>query len=203
MGQGPSQQNWWQTLPGILTATAAVITALTGAIVGLYQVGVFTGGGRPAPQAHSTTAPQAQPTVPQGSNASAPSPMPVSAAAPAQYSVTFPAGTEATAGPGAYRVLAARLDRYSSDKLSLRLTVRVTALDYGLSFTGNNFRLFVDGVPRATDDAPFIVGVALQSAKDGDVVFVIPAAAQHLVLQVGQPGHETSTIPMDLKAAPP
>jgi len=202
MGEGPSRQSWWQTLPGILTATAAVITALTGAILGLYQVGVFTGGGRPAPQAHSTTAPQAQPTVPQGSNASAPSPMPVSNAAPAQYSVMFPAGTEATAGPGAYRVLAARLDRYSSDKLSLRLTVRVTALTDTLSFTSNDFRLFVDGVPRAPDDAP-IVGVNQQSAQDGDVVFVIPAAAQHLVLQVGQPGHETSTIPMDLKAAPP
>ena len=179
-----------------------MITALTGAIVGLYQVGVFTGGGRPAPQAHSTTAPQAQPTVPQGSNASAPSPMPVSNAAPAQYSVMFPAGTEATAGAGVYRVLAARPDRYSSDKLSLRLTVRVTALTDSLAFTSNDFRLFVDGVPRATDDAPFIVGVALQSAKDGDVVFVIPAAEQHLVLQVGQVGHETSTIPIDLRAAP-
>ena len=203
MGQGPSQQNWWQTLPGILTATAAVITALTGAIVGLYQVGVFTGGGRPAPQAHSTTAPQAQPTVPQGSNASAPSPMPVSNAAPAQYSVMFPAGTEATAGAGVYSVLAARPDRYSSDKLSLRLTVRVTGLQYpGLAFTSNDFRLFVDGVPRAPDEAPIVV-VGQQSAKDGDVVFVIPAAAQHLVLQVGEVGHETSTIPIDLKAAPP
>jgi hypothetical protein len=202
MGEGPSRQNWWQTLPGILTAVAALITALTGAIVGLYQVGVFTGGGRPALQTHSTTAPQAQPKVPQASNPSARSPMPVSTAAPPQYSVAFPAGTEATAGPGAYRVLAARLDRYSSDKVSLRLTVRVTALTDTLSFTSNDFRLFVDGVPRAPDDAP-IVGVNQQSAQDGDVVFVIPAAAQHLVLQVGQVGHETSTIPIDLKAASP
>ena len=120
-----------------------------------------------------------------------------------QYSVTFPAGTEATAGPGAYKVLTARLDRYSSEKLSLRLTVRVTGLAYGgIAFTGSDFRLLVDGVPREPDEAPAIA-VGQQSAKDGDVVFVIPAAAQHLVLQVGEVGHETSTIPVDLKAAAP
>ena len=101
-----------------------------------------------------------------------------------------------------YRVLAARPDRYSSDKLSLRLTVRLTAVTDSLTFTSNEFRLFVDGVPRAPDEAPIVV-VGQQSAKDGDVVFVIPAAAQHLVLQVGEVGHETSTIPIDLKAAPP
>jgi hypothetical protein len=200
MGEGPSRQSWWQTLPGILTATAAVITALTGAILGLYQVGVFTGGGRSAPQANPTTAPQPQPKVFQGSGASAPSPVPVSTPASAQYSVTFPAGTEATAGAGVYRVLAARPDRYSSDKLSLRLTVRLTAVTDSLTFTSNEFRLFVDGVPRAPDDAPALA-VNQQSARDGDVVFVISAAEQHLVLQVGQVGHETSTIPIDLKAA--
>jgi hypothetical protein len=37
-GDKPS---WWQTLPGLLTAAAAVITALTGLIVGLYQSGLL------------------------------------------------------------------------------------------------------------------------------------------------------------------
>ena len=34
-------QNWWTTLPGILTAAAGIMTALTGLFVMLYQVGVF------------------------------------------------------------------------------------------------------------------------------------------------------------------
>ncbi|NEQ27076.1 MAG: hypothetical protein F6K28_50310, partial [Microcoleus sp. SIO2G3] len=37
----PQNQNWWQTLPGILTAMAAILTALTGLIAGLYEVGFF------------------------------------------------------------------------------------------------------------------------------------------------------------------
>lgn len=36
-----NKQSWWHTLPGMLTATAAVITAITGLIVGLHQSGFF------------------------------------------------------------------------------------------------------------------------------------------------------------------
>jgi hypothetical protein len=32
---------WWQTVPGVLTATATVITAIAGLIVALYQSGFF------------------------------------------------------------------------------------------------------------------------------------------------------------------
>jgi hypothetical protein len=36
-------ESWWQTLPGLVTAVAALITAVVGAIVGLYQAGIFKG----------------------------------------------------------------------------------------------------------------------------------------------------------------
>lgn len=36
--------SWWQTMPGVLTATAAIITAATGLIVALHQAGLFAGG---------------------------------------------------------------------------------------------------------------------------------------------------------------
>ena len=39
--------SWWQTLPGILTATATVITAVTGLVVVLAQLGVFSGDVKP------------------------------------------------------------------------------------------------------------------------------------------------------------
>src|SRR5881227_2974950 len=40
-GNEKSERSWWQTLPGILTAIAAIITAITGLIVALYQAGLF------------------------------------------------------------------------------------------------------------------------------------------------------------------
>ena len=41
MSEG-DKPSWWQTLPGVLTAVATVITALTGMIVGIYQSGLLT-----------------------------------------------------------------------------------------------------------------------------------------------------------------
>jgi len=37
----PKFQNWWTTLPGVLTAAAGIITAVAGLIVALNQAGVF------------------------------------------------------------------------------------------------------------------------------------------------------------------
>jgi hypothetical protein len=39
-----SERSWWQTLPGILTAIAGIITALTSLIAILYQAGLFGSG---------------------------------------------------------------------------------------------------------------------------------------------------------------
>ncbi len=41
-GEPPKSQSWWQTLPGILTALAGIMTASTGLILALNQVGVFS-----------------------------------------------------------------------------------------------------------------------------------------------------------------
>lgn len=41
-GEPPKSQSWWQTLPGILTAVAGIMTASTGLILALNQVGVFS-----------------------------------------------------------------------------------------------------------------------------------------------------------------
>lgn len=41
-GEPPKSHSWWQTLPGILTAVAGILTASTGLILALNQVGVFS-----------------------------------------------------------------------------------------------------------------------------------------------------------------
>ena len=39
--RGGPQKSWWQSIPGFLTATAGVITAVTGLIVALQQIGIL------------------------------------------------------------------------------------------------------------------------------------------------------------------
>lgn len=39
MAEGLKSKKWWQTIPGILKATAAIITGLAGLIVALQQIG--------------------------------------------------------------------------------------------------------------------------------------------------------------------
>jgi hypothetical protein len=46
--------NWWQTLPGVLTAMAAILTAVTGLLALLFQYGVL-GGKRDAPATSAPT----------------------------------------------------------------------------------------------------------------------------------------------------
>ena len=44
------EESWWKTMPGMLTATAAIITALGGLLLALFQAGLL--GGKAAPSAH-------------------------------------------------------------------------------------------------------------------------------------------------------
>lgn len=51
MGSKKSQaQSWWQTVPGILTGLAAVITAVTGLIIGLRQISSAPDAAKPFPE---------------------------------------------------------------------------------------------------------------------------------------------------------
>lgn len=56
MSDAPSNsQSWWQTLPGILTAVAAIITASTGLIIALSQIGVFSSDSKPTSSTPAST----------------------------------------------------------------------------------------------------------------------------------------------------
>jgi hypothetical protein len=46
-------QSWWKTLPGILTATAGFITAVSGLVLALHQAGIFEKKGLPTPEPKS------------------------------------------------------------------------------------------------------------------------------------------------------
>jgi hypothetical protein len=59
---------FWRTLPGILSAVAAVVTALTGLVIGLSQVGVF-GSDRPETSSQQSQASSVERTRSQRANA--------------------------------------------------------------------------------------------------------------------------------------
>ncbi|HSV69274.1 MAG TPA: hypothetical protein VLI72_04120 [Methylibium sp.] len=87
-----ADKNWWTTVPGLLTALAAIITAVGGLVAALSQAGMFGGkSGEPAATAaplpaavEASTAPEPTPAAP----AAAPiAPPVVAAAAPAALKV--------------------------------------------------------------------------------------------------------------------
>ncbi len=202
MNEGPQSKGWWQTVPGILTAMAGIITAVTGLIVALHQIGIIGGEEQKVPQVHSDAI-----KPPKGIESPvAPPPgttKPSSTSPVAPYPVMLSAGTEVRVGDFVYRVLAARLDRYAPNKLSLRFEVRMTNNGrYPANFWAASFRLLVDGIPRAPESNLNEL-VDSHSAKEGIVEFVIPDTITGVGLQIGEVGEGAPTIPIALKAAKP
>lgn len=197
----PRSTGWWQTLPGILTATAAILTAVGGLIVAFHQAGFFDRASQRTPQLQNETLrPQtvtgstsATPTIPDTRKS-----MPNTSTAP--YSVILPAETEVRAGDAVYKILTARLDHYAPGKLSLRFEVRmVNNGRFPANFWGASFRLLVDGVPRAPDNSLNEL-VESNSAKEGVVEFVIPDTVKDVGLQVGEVGEGKPALPILLKS---
>lgn len=121
------------------------------------------------------------------------------AAFPAQ--LKLPAQTEIAAPEQGltYKLLSAALDldnetkRVEAGKRYLKLDMRLinTGNKYGIAIGPGLFRLTVDGVPFAPEDAP-IEAVALNASLEGEVVFVVPAAATSAELQLGEVTNEAT-----------
>lgn len=56
MSEEEKSRGFWHSVPGILTGMAAIITAVTGSVVALYQAGFFDKKEQTVPQASHTTA---------------------------------------------------------------------------------------------------------------------------------------------------
>lgn len=201
MNVGPQSKRWWQTVPGILTATASVITAVTGLIVALHQIGIFDGEKQKVPR-NDTIKPPKVAESPAAPPPGAPMPSSTSQVAP-PYPVILPARNEVRVKDFVYKILAGRLDQHAPNKLSLKFEVRMTNNgEYPANFWAASFRLVADGVPRAPENNlnELVDG---HSAKEGTVEFVIPDTTTKIGLQIGEVGEGAPTIPIALKAAKP
>lgn len=186
--------SWWQTLPGVLTALAAVITAATGLVVAL----------RSSDAPRRETEPPAVTATNSPAEAVAPSITPTPVPAAASGDIPLPSGRDVRLARGdvAIRMLSARLEPFSPEKRALVLSLRHTNNSrYPQNFWTASYRLVVDGVPRAPSNSLNQV-VEGESAQEGEVTFEVPVQAKQVVLRISA-GDERTEIPLDLPAAKP
>lgn len=188
-------RGWWHTLPGLITAITATITAVTGLIVAINQTGWFGGQGPPA----ATKSPVPSHSAPSGSVAPllpAPAPSPT-APPPAPHAVTLPALRDYKLGAATFTVLEAEVSPRTTEKDGLQVRLRMTNRHpYDANFWDRSFRLIVDGVPIAPEGGlnELVPG---QSAKEGNILFMIPRGLAGATLTIAHGGERTD-IPLAL-----
>ena len=183
--------SWWQTLPGILTGLAAIITAATGLIVAFNRTGNRSDEVKPAPLSVSSgTAP--------GSPAESRTAGPAGGAGRAQP-LALPAlnRVRLAGGDAVITILSAEIEPVDLERRSLKFGVRyMNGGRYPSNFWSSSYRLIVADVPRAPINSLNEV-VAPDSAMEGEVIFEVPVSTKDVVLQISS-GDEKSRIPFKL-----
>lgn len=207
---------FWRTLPGVLTAMAALLTAVGGLVVALHQTGIL--GGRPAAGASYTPLASGGgtsgtsstsggtsgstggggPVAGDGAPGNTPTGASTTGAATARSLAL--AGTEVRVDVATFRIVSADLVSVAPGQGELRLAVRVTngAESNYLPVSVDSFRLLVDSVPQPPTSA-FDTWTAIppRSAQAGTVTFALPDGARSVAL-VMTAGNASRTVPVDL-----
>jgi hypothetical protein len=165
--------SWWLTLPGLLTGAAAVVTAVTGLLLGLHQVGWIGGNDlSPSKQSSAVTTPQAtsSPTRTATQNAG------VDAPAGDQVTVDIPLNQTYKSGTVAYSVTAATAEPDVDGFVRLSFTIHaVNSGRYDMNFWDQSFRVVAGAESYAP--TPGLDDIVHGDATGtGTVKFVIPAA---------------------------
>lgn len=192
MSEQKTDPSWWQTLPGVLTGIAAVITAVGGAIAVLHQSGLF---GKGTSSAASSADHREQSTSAK-----------ISSSAPAASKANSqPAELgEARAGHYAFKLLDTKVEPYSTDKdgklqkLALRLSIRVTDV-MGMSdyVDRRTIQLSVDGAQLVPENS-INFSVYDRQSVDTEALFIMPANASAIALLLGRPEDTVTRLPLHL-----
>jgi hypothetical protein len=190
-------QSWWQTLPGVLTAFAAVISAVAGLLIALNGRSAGDEMRQEVPADLSGQPPRAGATTARTSAV----PAPTAAAAVSLDAGAFPKGTTLRLNGGnlILDILSARVEPFNAGARTLRLNVRFTnnAKTFERSYY-LTFRLIVDGLARAPKDPP-LEQIEAQSAREIEYVFEVPVNARTISLRVSK-DPESMELPIDLPA---
>lgn len=191
MSEDANPKSWWQTVPGILTAIAAIISAATALVAALNQTGIFAhkDGAKPAVVAEAVAATKSSEST------TTPSVVPTTATnAQATTTVVLPPNARLDVGKLAYTLVSAEAEPYAQNKLVLKLKVRMANNDrYDANFWTASFRLLEDGVLQApTSELNEIV--AGNSSKVAAITFVVAASSKKLELQMGKVGEDAPAL---------
>jgi hypothetical protein len=190
--EATKENSWWQTLPGILTGVAALLTALGGLIAVLYQNDLLNSSKLP------TSVPN---SIESGAEKDGSEPANEQTTTTDTNSNGYPS-VAVQAGHYSFKLLDTKIDPYpgsSSPKVLLRLQIRVTDLvgvaDYVDSQT---IRLLVEGAELFPEN--FInVAVYDKQSQEIEAVFTIPADVDQVNLLVGRSGDGVAQIPIPIK----
>jgi len=198
MGEQQSGGSWWQTLPGILTGIAALVTAVGGLIVAAHQGGLI---GKPAAGSAPAVSPDGRPAAANADGGA------VAAAPAAPAPAAFPTGDTRTvrAGHYAFKLLDARWEPVEGAprKRMLRVSLRVTDLvgksDY---VDGNTIRLGVDGAESNPENSINFAVYDHQSVET-EALFTVPADASTVSLLLGRVDDAMVRLPLPLPGREP
>jgi len=185
--------HWWTTLPGVLTATAALVTALTGLAVGLGQLGHIGGDdAEGSPQVKAAVSSGATPSSTPSANA-------VGAGVGAA-TTTLPLGQPFRIGEVSYELLDARIRPDSDGLVALELSVRMTKhTGYDAGFWDDSFRVAVGSDVYAASGGlnELVPG---RSSVRGDVLVLVPDSTRQaeLVLRYLD---DSRTVPFEIVPA--
>ncbi|MGN7250468.1 hypothetical protein [Arthrobacter sp. SAFR-014] len=182
--------SWWVTLPGMVTAAAALLTAVTGLLLGLGQLGVFNAAKAPIVSGQATGAASPRTGTSTHSGASdrpgetASSPGNTAPGEGPGWTVTLPEQRKYRSSEVEYEVLSAEARPDVDGKITLTFSVRATNHGrYDLNFWDSTFRLNVAGVSVAPDSGLNEL-VSGDSSKSGDVSFTVPAETREAALRI-------------------
>lgn len=192
MSEQKTGASWWQTLPGVLTGIAAVITAVGGVVAVIHQSGFF--GREVAGSA---------PSGPRDQNQAPVKASPGAIELPKVNSQPGASG-QAHAGHYAFKLLDTNLEPYSTgqdgnpEKFALRLSILVTDVMGTSDYVDRRtVRLSVDGAELMPENSINFAVYDRQSVET-EALFIVPADASDVALLLGRPEDAVARLPLSL-----
>jgi hypothetical protein len=185
-------KSWWHTAPGILTAVAAIVTAVTGLVVALNQAGFIgaSGGARDALVARTANR---EPVDARSPNVDVTAP---ETSLDGSREVHFPEGASIRSGDLVYTVLEGWTESYAPGSQLLAVRIRFTNNQaYDANFWDASFRLAVNGLLLAPVGGLNEV-VKGNSTSEAVVEFVLRSTVGEAGLQMGAVGENAPALPL-------
>lgn len=184
-----------------MTAIAGLLTAVTGLVLGLHEIGVLGSSEPPSPSvaidAGDESGDDASPPKPPASVASSPSSSPT--ARQSLYETTVPLGDSMRSGDTSYEILESEVRPDSDGMVALSLLLRMTNhRDYPDNFWDESFRLAIGDDTYAPSSGLNEV-VAGGATGRGTILFVVPETSRDVELLITVTGSGSLSIPFDVR----